>query len=169
MSQLQLSKGALAPLLHHLSDWTNRVSEVGLFIFMILMVIVTTLQVVFRFFFTALSWSEEMSCFLLVFVSLLGTAIAFKRGSHIAINFLIDKVRPGAKRLILTLIQALGLVFFGIVSFYGAGLMRAEASQLTPSMEISMKWVYLMYPAVGAVIMLHMVDALMKIWEKGSE
>ncbi len=165
MSPPKLSKGALAPLFHNLSDRTNRVSEVGLFVFMILMVIVTTLQVVFRFFFTALSWSEELSCFLLVFVSLLGTAIAFKRGSHIAINFLIDKVRPGAKRLILTLIQALGLVFFGIVSFYGAGLMRAEASQLTPAMQISMKWVYLMYPAVGAVIMLHMVDSLIRIWE----
>lgn len=169
MSPPKRSKGALAPLFHHLSDRVNKVFEAGLFVFMLLMVVVTTLQVVFRFFFTALSWSEELSCFLLVFVSLLGTAIAFKRGSHIAINFLIDKVPPGTRKMMLTLIQALGLLFFGIVSFYGAGLMRDEASQLTPAMQISMKWVYLMYPAVGTVIMLHMIDALIRIWEREGE
>ena len=160
------SKGALALFFHHLSDRANRVSEAGLFVFMLVMLVVTTLQVVFRFFFTALSWSEEMSCFLLVFVSLLGTAVAFKRGSHIAITFLIDRVPPVTRKILLTFIQFLGLVFFGIVSFYGAGLMRAEATQLTPAMQISMKWVYLMYPLIGVVIMLHMVDALIRIWER---
>ncbi len=159
-------KGAVAPLIHHVSDWANRISEAALFVFMLVMLAVTTLQVIFRFFFTALSWSEEMSCFLLVFVSLLGTAVAFKRGSHIAITFLIDKVPPVARRIMLTFIQILGLFFFGVVSFYGAGLMRAEATQLTPAMQISMKWVYLMYPIIGVVIMLHMVDALIHIWER---
>jgi TRAP-type C4-dicarboxylate transport system, small permease component len=71
--------GRSASPLHLLSDGVNKVTEGALFASLLVLVGVTFLQVVFRFFFTALTWSEELSSFLLVWVSLLGTAVAFKR------------------------------------------------------------------------------------------
>ena len=87
-------EGAPRPLLQVFSDKVNRASEVLLFLLMLLMIGVTTAQVFFRFFFEALTWSEELSCFLLVLASLLAAAVAFKRGTHIAVTFLTQKL-PG--------------------------------------------------------------------------
>ncbi len=151
--------------LHDLSDKVNTLTEAVLFATLVIMVIITILQVVFRFFFDALTWSEEAACFLLVFASLLGTAVAFKKGNHIAVTFLVDKMALTGKKVAQTLIALLGMVFFGIVAFYGAYLMKVEAGQLTPALLISMKWIYLQYPLVGSIIVLHLVDSIVKTWE----
>ena len=166
MSATTDEKPAKKSALTSLSDTANRWSERILFILMLLMVIIATAQVVCRFFFKALTWSEEFSCYLLVLASLVGTAVAFKRGSHIAVTALIEKLEPTAKKVMASFVDLLGLAFFGIVAWYGAVLMRTEASQVTPSMQISMKWIYLMYPLVGIVIMIHILDNLAAIWTK---
>ncbi len=160
-------KGAAAPFLHGLSDVLNAWSERALFVLMLAMVAVTSAQVFFRFFFEALSWSEELSCFLLVLGSLVGSAVAFKRGSHIAVTFLADKISPGARRVLATVVYLLGFAFFAIVAVYGAILMGSEAGQLTPALQISMKWVYLMYPVMGTITAIHLLDGIARTWEGG--
>lgn len=152
-------------LLHSLSDRVNAITEAALFITIVAMVVVTLLQVVFRFFFKALSWSEELSCFLLVLASLLGAAVAFKRGSHIAVRFILDKLPRVPQKALQTIISLLGIGFFAVVAYYGAMLMGTEASQRSPAMSLSMRWVYLMYPVTAGVIILHFVDSIVRTWE----
>ncbi|MBN2875759.1 MAG: TRAP transporter small permease [Spirochaetales bacterium] len=155
------------PLIHQLSDRANLYSEWVLFAMMLLMVLVIVAQVIFRFLFDALTWSEELSCFLLVFASLLGSAIAFKRGSHIAVTMLRDNLPAGARKVLATVIYALGLGFFSIVAYYGAVMMKEEGGQLTPALQISMRWIYLMYPVVGGITALHLLDGIVTTWEGG--
>lgn len=160
-------KGANAPLLPRLSDAINMISERALFALMLLMIAVTTGQVIFRFFFNALTWSEELSCFLLVLASLLGAAIAFKRGSHIAVTFLILKLPAKIQKVMAIAVNLLGVIFFVIVAYYGAVLMKAEFTQTTPAMQISMAWIYAIYPVLGAVIILHLLAAISGIVKGG--
>ncbi len=151
-----------------LSDALNKGCEALMFALLVLMTLTATAQVVFRFFFTALSWSEELSNFLLVFVSLVGSAVAFKRGSHLSITVLADRLPPLAKKLVASAVALLGIGFFAVVAFYGADLMRSEAEQLTPAMQISMSWIYLMYPVVGTITAIHLLDGLFDIWKGGA-
>ncbi|HOX12469.1 MAG TPA: TRAP transporter small permease [Spirochaetia bacterium] len=167
MSSATERRGAQAPFLHAASDAVNLWSERFLFVLMLAMVGVTTAQVVFRFFFQALTWSEELSCFLLVLASLVGSAVAFKKGSHIAVTFIADRLPETGRRLLATLVHLLGLVFFLIVAYYGAVLMKSEAGQTTPALQISMKWVYLMYPVAGAATALHLLDGMFRVWTGG--
>ena len=160
-------EGAPRPLLQVFSDKVNRASEALLFLLMLLMIGVTTAQVLFRFFFEALTWSEELSCFLLVLASLLGAAVAFKRGTHIAVTFLTQKLPGGARKGAAVLVNLLGILFFGIVAVYGVVLMKTEAGQTTPAMMISMAWVYAIYPVLGAVIILHLAAGIGEILKGG--
>lgn len=153
------------PLLLLLSDRINDASECFLFFLMLLMIAVTTLQVVCRFFFTALAWSEELTCFLLVLASLVGAACAFKRGSHMAVTFLVQRLPQGLQRLLALLVHILGVTFFAVVAWYGAALVRSEGSQTTPALGISMSWVYLMYPLFGSIIILHLLSGLLTLWK----
>lgn len=153
-----------ARLLSRISDKINHVSEIALFALMGLMITVTTLQVIFRFFFQALGWSEELTRFLLVLTSLVGTAIAFKRGSHIAVTAFVNRLPGPLKKLTGLMVHLCGLFFFGVVVRYGAILMRSEASQTTPAMGLSMSWIYAMYPVMGTVILIHLLDGLCTTW-----
>ena len=154
-------------ILHRLSDRVNAVTEGTLFVSLLVLVGVSFLQVVFRFFFTALTWSEELSSFLLVWVSLLGMAVGFKRGSHIAVTFLVEKVSSSVRKWLQVFIALLGLAFFGIVVYFGWVMMNTEATQVTPAMGLSMRWIYLMYPVTGAVTVLHILDSMVAVFEGG--
>lgn len=164
MSFEKTGKEAKASFLHGFSDTVNKAVEAILFGTLVVMVLVTVAQVVFRFFFTALTWSEELSCFLLVFASLLGTTVAFKKGNHIAVTVILDRLKGTAKKLLQTLIVLIGIVFFAIVGWYGIVLMKSEATQLTPALQISMSWIYVMYPLTGGIILLHLLDGLVAVW-----
>jgi TRAP-type C4-dicarboxylate transport system permease small subunit len=64
-------------------------------------------------------------------------------------------------------VALLGIGFFAVVAYYGTQLMLSESAQLTPAMQISMSWIYLMYPALGAVTVVHLLDGLVDIWKGG--
>ncbi|WP_416208223.1 TRAP transporter small permease [Halomonas sp.] len=51
------------------------------------MIVSTTLQIVFRVFFDALAWSEEVSRYMLVWSTFLGATLAYKRSMHISVTF----------------------------------------------------------------------------------
>ena len=143
--------------LSRLSDRVNSLCEMLLFALMLTMVGVSTLQIICRFFFTALIWSEELTRFLLVFASLVGASVGFKRGSHIAITALRERLPSRLAFWMHLGTQLLGILFFAILAWYGGILMISEAGQTTPGMGISMMWIYAMYPLMGCVILLHLL------------
>lgn len=78
-------------------------------------------QIVWRYGLGApLVWSEEAARYLYVWVALLGWVVAARRGTHIAIGTLVDRLPPAARRafarlaLLLTALLAAGLVAFGL-------------------------------------------------------
>ncbi|NLL36900.1 MAG: TRAP transporter small permease [Fretibacterium sp.] len=143
--------------LQRASQYVNTFCEMALFVTMVIMTIVTILQIVFRFWFRALTWSEELTCFLLVAATFLGTAVAFKRGAHIAVTFLLNLLPTSLKRLLLLGIDAVGIIFFVVLTVYGGVLCVQESTQMATAIAISMSWVYLIFPLTGSVCILHLL------------
>ncbi|MDO4988773.1 MAG: TRAP transporter small permease [Synergistes sp.] len=142
--------------LGRLSIMLNKVCEFSLFVSLVVMTVVTAMQIVFRMFFDSLTWSEELTCFLLVLASFLGTAVAFKRGAHISVTILTDHLPPVLKKVAALFAKVVGLLFFIIIVWYGVVLCFAEASQLSPALEISMFWVYMILPVTSIVVIIHL-------------
>lgn len=150
-----------SPLLR-LSDGLNEISERLLFLLMAAMILLTILQIVCRLLGDALIWSEEVICFALVAATMVGASVAFKRGSHIAVTSLIDRLSPEKRKIMACLVHGVGMAFFVVVAWYGVVLMRGEAFQTTPALGIPMSWIYLLYPLTGAVTLVHLVSALVE-------
>jgi TRAP-type C4-dicarboxylate transport system permease small subunit len=70
----------------------------------------------------------------------------------------VNKLPEALRKAVSVLVQCVGVFFFAVVAFYGAELMKSEAMQTTPAMGISMTWIYLMYPVIGSIILLHLVS-----------
>lgn len=53
-------------------------------------------------------------------------------------------------------VQSVGILFFVVVVVFGISLMKSEAMQSTPATRISMSWLYLMYPVIGGITLVHL-------------
>ena len=68
---------------------------------LVVMTALTFVNVVARYVFSAsLSFSEEITTYLFVLLSLLGSAIAAKRGAHLGLTIISDRVGPKAGRVL---------------------------------------------------------------------
>jgi TRAP-type transport system small permease protein len=152
----------LIQLSERINDWSEKL----LFVLMLTMIFFTTIQVVFRVFFTAFSWTEEITCFLLFYATMVGTAVGFKRGSHIAVTFIVERLPRGAEKAIAVGVHLLGILFFAVILVYGYLLMVTESEQLSPGMQIPMAWIYVAFPLMGAVIILHLLAGIRKTFAK---
>lgn len=167
-NKLNGDKGRFSPLVS-LSVYVNNVCEMLLFVLLLVMIALTTAQVVCRMVTQALTWSEELTRFLLVTVSLLGAAVAFFRGSHIAVTILVDNMPRALKSLVFVLMQLLGIVFFCVLAYYGRIIMQREAFQITPALGLSMSVIYAQFPVFSAVVVLHLLANIEKFIRGGAK
>ncbi|TDR56541.1 TRAP-type C4-dicarboxylate transport system permease small subunit [Halomonas ventosae] len=113
---------------------------------------VITLQVVSRVFFTAVGWTEEVARFLLVWITFLAATLAFRRGRHIAVSFVVDALPGLPRRLarIAALLVALGFLLALIA--IGWEYMQVQSFQKSASLRLSMTWVYAVMPLAAAIM-----------------
>lgn len=85
-----------------------------------LMVSISFLNVITRYFIKmSLSWSEEITVNLFVWVVLLGTAVAFKQGSHLGMSFVYDRLPAGVRKILFVLSVILCVTFFSTLGYMG--------------------------------------------------
>lgn len=156
-------------VLAKLSDFINKFVEWFLFLTIAIMTFVISIQIIFRVFFTALSWSEELARYLLVWSSFLGASVAVKRGAHIAVSFLVERLQGGAARIVRYLTLSSMEIFFLIGGFYGIKLIQRQVFQISPALRIPMRHVYLIIPISMFIMFFHTFYELISHMKRGDE
>lgn len=86
--------------------------EALLFILVLGVLVVVIVQVVGRYVFSIPTpWAEEVSKILLIWVVMIGAAVAMDRKEHYAINFLVDRCAPSWRLAVLGFANLLGVIF----------------------------------------------------------
>ena len=87
---------------------------------LVVMTGLTFVNVVSRYVFSAsLSFSEEITTYLFVLLSLLGSAIAAKRGAHLGLTLITDHVGPKAGRVLGIISMIFATLFSALICYYG--------------------------------------------------
>ena len=87
--------------MERISDIFDSINKLLLVVVLSAMAVVVFLQVIFRYALNLpLFWTEEFARYCLVWASLLGAGIAFKRGEHIAVTFFTERFLPGKKSIL---------------------------------------------------------------------
>ena len=122
-------------------------------------VLLMAMQVVLRFGFNApQAWAEEVDRYLFLWSVYLGTIVAWVRGSHIRVTFVVDLLGPRAEALSLGLSRLLALGCFALAACYGYELAwdnRAAPFYTIPFMPQVI--FYLSVPVCLTVISVHIV------------
>lgn len=104
------------------------------------MTAVVLLGVVFRYVFRIpLSWSEELSRYLMIWAATLAISIGIRENEHVGLTVLLDAAKSKTMRIILGSIIFLVVLGFLSVMVYYSTLMTIEAKwQLSMGLGISM-------------------------------
>lgn len=112
-------------------------------------------NVILRYvFLSALSWAEEVTMYLIVWLVFVGGSATLRMYGHISIDLLPLALPPPAARRLKIFVSVTMLVFFATFFYYsGLHTLRVmNTGQLTPVLEAPMWLTYLAMP-VGSVLM----------------
>ena len=115
------------------------------------------------------SWSftEEITTNLFILTSMLGAAIAAKRGSHLGLSLITDFFPQKYQRYIALISTLVAVVFSAIMIKYGFEIVQQEfvTKQLTPALGWP-EWIFGTFIPIGGIfILIRYVEAAIKAFK----
>lgn len=135
-------------------------SKLIIFVFL-LMVILVFFQVINRFIFhIPVPWTEEFSRYIFVWLSLLGTAKAFYKKGHIAMDIIDNVVKGKGKKYLNILVYILCLIFFMVMVIYGSRWVFSCKGTICQSVKLDLVYIYIVLPVSFLVMILYVLEFL---------
>lgn len=119
-----------------------------------LMIVLVFINVVMHSFGKDMAATTETCELLMVWVTFLGGAAAARRGAHMAITELIDKLAAGPRRLVDLAISAASAAVLASLVWYGWGITVAGWTNRLTVLDIPMSFQYLALPVASFITML---------------
>ncbi|MCS7461735.1 TRAP transporter small permease [Paenibacillus doosanensis] len=134
-------------------DGLNKVVGIILAIMLGVMSLLIIAQVICRFFIHfPLTWSEELSRYLMVYIVFLGASLAMRHNKLISIELLPELLTGMKRKVLLCLVFIVSIVFFVILFKQGIDMLSRVKMQSSASLGISMAFPYAAIP-IGAVLL----------------
>ncbi len=129
----------------------------------IMVAAVVLLQVLMRYLFAYPNpWSEEVSRFCFIWVSLLGASLAVEHRAHFGFDQVTKALAPRAKRVVETFARAVVLLFALLLIATGIVLMDLTMGERSPALNLPVALVYAAAPVSGVLMVVHMVTGWVK-------
>lgn len=131
----------------------DRIEEIVAAVCLSVMTVLAFANVVARYVFSAsFSFSEEITTYLFVLLSLLGTAIAARRRAHLGLTILTDVVSPKVRRILHIIGYLFAVAFTGAIFYYGIlmVLSQRQLGQVTANMQWP-EWIFGSFVPIGAL------------------
>lgn len=150
-----------------LADFINRI--IGFFIALLLVVMSSLIfwQVFTRFVIgNSISYAEELSRFMMIWLALLGASYAFGRNTLISMDLILTFKNTNLdiiQKIIRVFVQILSMLLAIILLYYGWQLAQSLSNQYAPATGISMFWVTLSIPISSVLIIMNALKHLLNV------
>ena len=141
--------------------------EIVLVFLLVAMTLTVFSQVIARYIFEApLSWSEELARFILIWLSMLSAAYAFKTKSHFALTILVTKLPEKQQKVTSFCIHVTVAIFFIIICYYSVIFVHSVNGHVAPALQISMQIPYSSIVVASGLISIFSLISAVKIIPK---
>ncbi|MEJ5357762.1 MAG: TRAP transporter small permease [Desulfobacterales bacterium] len=155
----------LSRILDRASAALSRFAERLLILLGVAMSAVVILQVFFRFVvYVPFPWSEELARYLMIWMGLVGSFVALRRGRHIGVNSLVECLPPPLRRLTSIGLHLALIAFLALIAREGLNLALFNAAQKSPAMMIPMFYPYLAIPVGAALMIVELLAGLLRVF-----
>lgn len=111
------------------------------------------------------NWTEELARFLLIWIALLGGAVAFGTRSHLGVDYFVGKLHPEGGKL-MAVAAHLIVLLFAVSIFLVGGFQVVRDSllmeQTTPALGWKMGYVYLALPIAGLFMVIYTLENIVE-------
>lgn len=142
----------------------DRVLKYALTLLIVTLTASVFLQVLIRFVFKyPLPWTEEVARIAFVYSIFVGATIAVREQSHLNIDFLLVVLPKKIARALVLLGSLLVGVFLAFMTWQGILLVQATGVQMTPVMQVPFRYLYLILPVSGALMLLYLASQMLDL------
>ena len=127
----------------------------------VILLLTVTAGILFRAAGQPLSWTDEASGFLMVWLACLGWMIATRRNAHIRIRFFQDKLPAQPRRWTEVVIQIGMALLGGVIAWNSVHLIKTNSDIEAMALPLSVAWMYV--PMLPAGLMT-LGQALVDLW-----
>jgi len=125
------------------------------------MVIALFYQIIMRFLFqSANAWSEELTRYSFIWMSMLGSAVATRRSRNMDVDFIVNRMPKPLKNVNTVITKGLIIAFLLVIIVYGASLVGMTHKQLSAGLQIPMSYVYASVPVGGLLILIYTIEVI---------
>lgn len=135
----------------------------------LVMVVITTWQVVARYVFKSPStWSEELVSYMFAWASLFGACLVTGERGHMNIPILVEKLSENGQKIFAIIGEVIALLFSVVILvFGGAQITQLAMGQLTSSLGVAVGVFYLVLPVAGVLNTVYCVLNICDIAKNG--
>lgn len=119
--------------------------------------------VIFRYFLkNPLMWSDELACYLLVFVTFFGSYVGLKDKALARITLVIVHLPPMLRRIVVMVSNLSTIFLLAMVAYFGIQLSRSPVvlNTVSPAMQLPTVIFYVILPITAFMMILHMLVVL---------
>lgn len=145
-----------------LSSFLVKISTAVAQVLLLVMTLIIVALVFSRYFLSfSFPWAEEVTRYLMVYMSLLGAAVVVRMDEHIRVNFFFNLLSKKMARIV-NLIFQLGIIFFLIILIKeGFAISLSQRIAMSPSLGIPLFWAYLAIPCTAILMLIFAVNNLL--------
>ncbi len=137
-------------------------------VFVAAIVVVLFYAVVMRYgFHKPPAWSIEVSRFMFLWMVMFGAALVTREKSHIEIDFIANLLPLKIRFFWINLLRLVMLSFCGVLVYYGLKILPIVGQANTPTLEMSMGWLYASVPAGGILMGLYILELFIRSLHQG--
>jgi len=113
------------------------------------------------------AFTEEISVFLMVLVALLGGSSVMAKGGHLNIMFVVDRMSPQRRRIVVLAANLLSCLMFLLLAFYGGRMAWDEYRYEVTSPGLGLPtWIYTVWlPILSLAIFGRAVGLTIRKWK----
>ena len=121
------------------------------------------LQVFCRYVLDAsLSWSEELSRYLMIWTAMLGAVAVLDETDFVSFRWIVNLMSTRVQNIVRVFMILSSLVFLCVMQWYGTKLAIHNMKQLSPALYMPIGWVYAAMPAGCFLIAIRLIIEIFK-------
>jgi C4-dicarboxylate transporter DctQ subunit len=148
---------------HKFSLLVSKIANGFAVLLLSMMSVVILLGVFFRYvLIEPLPWSEDLGRYLMIWIALFGVGVVMQNGAHVAVTVFVERM-PNRLRLVFLLIaKTLVLGFALAMGYLGIKLLLTMMPQISPTLHIRMRWVYMGFPFYSFLLAVSTLDKILE-------
>lgn len=111
----------------------------------------------------SIQWSDELTRYIFIWVSLIGSSIAVEKNAHVGVSVFVDLFPIRIKKYIYIIAYLFCLFFCIILVYTGFDLANSQSNQFSAAMRINMKYIFLSIPVSFSIMGINFIGSIVKI------